>query len=156
MRRSPRSTAAALLLAAAVALGTAACTGSGSDDDTAAPDGADGTAPTLAWPTAIDPSAAEGSFFVVWTGVADSAEGPEKLQPQIDALAAAGYTTLPWDPACQTDAEEQLGGLTGFADPLGVGVAFASAEEAGAFHTLYEGGDVVSVTEGTYTCAAAS
>ena len=154
MRRTPRSTAAALLLAAAVTLGTAACTGS--DDDAATPDAdADGTAPTLAWPASIDPATAEDSFFVVWTDVADSAEGPEKLQPTIDALAAAGYTTLPWDPACQSGAEELLGGLTGFADPLGVGVAFASAEDAGTFDTLYEGA-TVSVTEGTYTCATSS
>jgi hypothetical protein len=155
MRRTPRSTAAALLLAAAVTLGTAACTGS--DDDAATPDSdaGDGTAATLAWPTAIDPATAEDSVFVVWTDVADSAAGPEKLQPTIDALAAAGYTTLPWDPACQSGAEELLGGLTGFADPLGVGVAFASAEDAGAFDTLYEGA-TVSVTEGTYTCAKPS
>ncbi|MDC7120770.1 hypothetical protein OMK64_04395 [Cellulomonas fimi] len=155
MRRTPRSTAAALLLAAAVVLGTAACTGS--DDETATPDagGGDGTAATLAWPTAIDPATAEDSFFVVWTDVAESSEGPEKLQPTIDALAAAGYTTLPWDPACQSGAEEQLGGLTGYADPLGVGVAFATAEDAGAFDTLYEGA-TVSILEGTYTCAKAS
>ena len=154
MRRTPRSTAAALLLASAVALGTAACTGS--DDDTSTPDGgADGTAATLAWPTAIDPASTDDPFFVVWTDVSESADGPEKLQPTIDALAAAGYTTLPWDPACQSGAEERLGGLTGYTDPLGVGVAFATAEDAGAFDTLYEGA-TVSVTEGTYTCAKPS
>ncbi len=154
MRQSPRTAAAALVLAAAVTLGTAACTGSA--DDTTTPDGGDGSAPTIAWPTAIDPAAAGEAFWVVWTGIADTAEGPEKLQPNIDALAAAGYTTLPWDPACQSGAEERLGGLTGFADPLGVGVAFTSAEEAGMFDTLYEGDATIAVTEGTYTCTAAS
>ncbi|AEE45107.1 hypothetical protein [Cellulomonas fimi] len=153
MRQTLRSTAAALLLAGTVALGASACTGS-DDTSTDAPDG-EGTAVTPAWPTAIDPATAQDAFWVVWTDVADTAEGAAKLQPTIDALAAAGYTTLPWDPACQSGAEEQLGGLTGYADPLGVGVAFASAEEAGMFDTLYEGA-TVSVTEGTYTCTPAS
>jgi hypothetical protein len=153
MRHTPRSAAAALLLAGAVVLGASACTGS-DDEPTETPEGA-GAVATPSWPTPIDPATAQDAFWVVWTDVAESAEGPEKLQPTIDALAAAGYTTLPWDPACQSGAEERLGGLTGFADPLGVGVAFASAEEAGMFDTLYEGA-TVSVTEGTYTCATAS
>ena len=66
-----------------------------------------------------------------------------------------GYPTLPWDPACQTGTEEQLAGLTGFADPLGVGVVFATAQDAGTFDTLYEG-NTVSLTTGPYTCGATS
>ena len=69
------------------------------------------------------------------------------LQPSIDSLAALGYQTLPWDPACQSGAEELLAGLTGFADPLGVGVVFATAQDAGTFDTLYDG-NTISMTRG--------
>ncbi|WP_315094043.1 hypothetical protein [uncultured Cellulomonas sp.] len=151
MRQPRRSTAAALLLSATLLLGTAACTG---DDPADTPDEAspaDATAPT--WPTAIDPTATAEPFWVVWTDVVQTGEGDTTtLQPTIDSLSALGYPTLPFDPACQSGAEEQLAGLTGFADPLGVGIAFASAQDAGMFDTLYEG-TTVSLTEGTYTCA---
>jgi hypothetical protein len=94
--------------------------------------------------------------FVVWTDVVETGEGDTTtLQPSIDALAALGYPTLPWDPACQTGTEELLAGLTGFADPLGVGVVFATAQDAGTFDTLYEG-NTVSLTTGPYTCGATS
>lgn len=146
--RRRTSPAAALLLGLGLAL-TAGCSGSSDEpDDAAAPGG------ELTWPEAIDVEDAEGPFWVVWTGVAESGADVEaELQPSVDALAEVGYDTLPWDPKCQTTAEEQLVELTGYTDPLGVGVPFASAEDAGAFDTLYEGA-VVTVTEGTHACAA--
>lgn len=150
MRQPRRSIVAALTLSAAL-LSTAACTGGGGDDDDA-----DSTpvATTPAWPTAIDPTTTTEPFFVVWTDVVETGEGDvTALQPSIDSLSALGYQTLPWDPACQSGTEERLAGLTGFADPLGVGVVFATAQDAGTFDTLYEGA-TVSVTEGTYTCGA--
>jgi hypothetical protein len=153
MRQPRRSIVAALTLSAAL-LSTAACTGGGSDD-TADTDSAV-AATTPAWPTAIDPATTTEPLFVVWTDVVETGEGDATtLQPSIDSLAALGYQTLPWDPACQSGAEERLAGLTGFADPLGVGVVFATAQDAGTFDTLYEG-STISVTEGTYTCGAAS
>ena len=154
MRTPRRSIVAALTLSAAL-LSTAACTGGGGDDDAdadASDAAAAATAPT--WPTAIDPATTTEPFFVVWTDVVETGEGDTTtLQPSIDSLSALGYQTLPWDPACQSGAEEQLAGLTGFANPLGVGVVFASAQDAGTFDTLYEGA-TVSLTEGTYTCGA--
>lgn len=142
--------AAALALALGLAALTAGCTGSSSDE----PDATAAPADELTWPEAIDPAAAEGEFFVVWTGVAESGADVEaELQPSVDALAEVGYDTLPWDPRCQTGAEESLAALTGYTDPLGVGIPFASPEDVGAFDTLYEGA-VVSVTEGTHTCTA--
>ena len=152
MRQPRRSLVAALMLSAAL-LSTAACTGGGGgDDDTAADPSAAATTP--AWPTAIDPTTTTEPLFVVWTDVVETGDGnTTTLQPSIDSLAALGYQTLPWDPACQSGAEEQLAGLTGFADPLGVGVVFETAQDAGIFDTLYEGA-TVSVTEGTYTCGA--
>ena len=141
------------MLSAAL-LGTAACTGGGGDDDASSETDASAAATTPAWPTAIDPAATTDPFFVVWTDVVETGEGDTTtLQPSIDSLSALGYQTLPWDPACQSGAEEQLAGLTGFANPLGVGVVFASAQDAGMFDTLYEGA-TVSLTEGTYTCGA--
>ena len=154
MRQPRRSIVAALTLSAAL-LSTAACTGGGGDDDTDArtPSVA---ATTPAWPTAIDPTTTTEPLFVVWTDVVETGDGDTTtLQPSIDSLAALGYQTLPWDPACQSGAEERLAGLTGFADPLGVGVVFATAQDAGIFDTLYEGA-TVSMTEGPYTCGAAS
>ncbi|KQY47203.1 hypothetical protein [Cellulomonas sp. Root137] len=152
MRQPRRSTAAALTLSAALLLSTAACTGGDADD--AAPTTDEVTAPT--WPTAIDPTATTEQFWVVWTEVVETGAGDTTtLQPSIDSLAALGYPTLPLDPACQSGAEEQLAGLTGYGDPLGVGVAFGSAQDAGVFDTLYEGA-TVSITPGTYTCGTAS
>jgi hypothetical protein len=154
MRQPFRSTVAALSLSAVLLLGTSGCTG-GDDDSTAdaTADAASGTPAASSWPTAIDPATAADPFWVVWTDVTETGDGDTAaLQPSIDSLSALGYQTLPWDPACQSGAEEQLAGLTGYANPLGVGVAFASEEDAGTFYTLYDGG--VSLTEGTYTCGA--
>ena len=150
MRQPRRSIVAALTLSAAL-LSTAACTG-GSDDEAAPQTEVAAAAP--AWPTAIDPATTTEPLFVVWTDVVETGEGDTTaLQPSIDSLAALGYQTLPWDPACQGGAEELLAGLTGFANPLGVGVVFASAQDAGTFDTLYDG-KTVSLTEGTYTCGS--
>ena len=44
-----------------------------------------------------------------------------------------------------------LPSLTRFVDPLGVGVVFATAQDAATFDTLYEG-NTITVLEGTYTC----
>ncbi|WP_157453753.1 hypothetical protein [Cellulomonas sp. Root485] len=154
MRQPRRSIVAALMLSAAL-LSTAACTGGGGDDDDTAADPSV-AATTPAWPTAIDPATTTEPLFVVWTDVVETGEGDTTaLQPSIDSLAALGYQTLPWDPACQSGAEERLAGLTGFADPLGVGVVFATAQDAGTFDTLYDG-NTISVTDGTYTCGATS
>jgi hypothetical protein len=151
MRQPRRSTSAALLLCATLALSTSACTGDDADADSDAAPADAATAP--AWPTAVDPATTAEPFWVVWTGVVETGDGDTAtLQPAIDSLSALGYQTLPWDPACQSGAEEQLAGLTGFADPLGVGVAFGSAQDAGTFDTLYDGA-TVSLTEGTFTCA---
>lgn len=146
--RRRTSPAAVLLVALGLAL-TAGCTGSSEEPADAAQTGGE-----LTWPEAIDVDEAEGEFWVVWTGVAESGADVEAaLQPSVDALAEVGYDTLPWDPKCQSGAEESLIALTGYADPLGVGVPFATAEDAGAFDTLYEGA-VVTVTPGTHTCGA--
>lgn len=154
MRQPRRSTVAALTLCAALLLSTAACTGDDADDPAAPASSAPADATT--WPTAIDPTATADPFWVVWTDVTETGDGDTAaLQPSIDSLSSLGYQTLPWDPACQSGAEEQLAGLTGFADPLGVGVAFGSAQDAGTFDTLYDGA-TVSLTEGTYTCGASS
>ena len=153
MRQPRRSIVAALTLSAAL-LSTAACTSGGGDDNADTDSAVAATTP--AWPTAIDPTTTTEPLFVVWTDVVETGEGDTTaLQPSIDSLAALGYQTLPWDPACQSGAEEQLAGLTGFANPLGVGVVFATAQDAGTFDTLYDGA-TVSVTEGTYTCGTAS
>ena len=154
MRQPRRSTVAALTLTAALLLTTSACTGG---DEDATPDPApSGTPAATTWPTAIDPTVTSEPFWVVWTDVTETGDGDTTaLQPSIDSLSALGYPTLPWDPACQSGAEEQLAGLTGITDPLGVGVAFASEQDAGTFFTLYDG-SMVSLTEGTYTCGAAS
>lgn len=145
----------AIALATVLVSALAACTTHGDD----APDAPTSPAPstqaspdTLAWPQAVDPAQTDGLFFVVWTAVEETAAGPTALQSDIDDLAQVGYHTLPWDPACQSGAEEQLAGLTGYADPLGVGVAFATERDAGVFSSLYQG-HTVSVTQGTYTCA---
>ncbi|GEK22105.1 hypothetical protein [Cellulomonas xylanilytica] len=154
MRQPRRSIVAALTLSAAL-LSTAACTGGGGDDGQENADPAV-TATTPAWPTAIDPTSTTEPIYVVWTDVVETGEGDTaKLQPTIDSLGTLGYQTLPWDPACQTGAEELLAGLTGFTNPLGVGVVFASAQDAGTFDTLYDG-NTISLTPGTYTCGASS
>jgi hypothetical protein len=158
MRSHRRSTAAALLLSAALVLGTAACTGGGDDGTDAAPStGASAAGTTLDWPKAIDPAATTEPFVVVWTALVENGDGAtQKVEPEIEKLGQVGYQTLPWSPSCQSTAGEQLQALTGYADPLGVGVAFATAEDASKFDTLYEGSNTISVTTGTYTCAAAS
>ncbi|GIG19537.1 hypothetical protein Cch01nite_02610 [Cellulomonas chitinilytica] len=155
MRPHRRSTAAALLLSASLVLATAACTGGGDDADDAPPSSPTAAGTTVEWPTAIDPATTTDAFWVVWTDVVENGDGAtQKVQPTIEKLGEVGYDTLPWDPSCQSGAEEQLAGLTGYADPLGVGVAFATAEDAGKFDTLFEG--TISVTQGTYTCATSS
>lgn len=111
------------------------------------------SAAALTWPSAIDPAQADGAFYVVWTDVEEASQGAKPLQPEVAKLATLGYTTIPWDPSCQEHAAEQLTTLTSYAKPYGVGLAFASARDAGVFSTLYAGkGRTVSVTEGTYTC----
>jgi hypothetical protein len=157
MRSHRRSTAAALLLSASLVLATAACTGGGDDADAAPSTDASAAGTAMDWPKAIDPATTTDAFWVVWTDVVENGDGAtQQVQPTIEKLGEVGYSTLPWDPSCQSGAEEQLAGLTGYADPIGVGVAFATAEDAGKFDTLYEGNNTISVTQGTYTCAAAS
>ena len=157
--RQPRRGIVAALSLVAVLLSTAACTGDDSPDNNAAGTAAaaaEGAADAPEWPTSIDPTTAADPFFVVWTDVVETGAGDTTtLQASIDSLSALGYQTLPWDPACQSSAKELLAVLTGFTDPLGVGVAFASAQDAGTFDTLYDGA-TVSLTEGTFTCGAAS
>jgi hypothetical protein len=142
--RQRTAPAAALTLLIAVAL-TSACTSSKG----AAVD----TGPT--WPAAITlPADSTTQFWVVWTAVADTKDGVDaELQPAVDQLKAAGYDAKPWDPTCQTGAKEALVALTGYTDPVAVGLAFASDKDAGTFNTLYDG-PVVSVTPGTNACAA--
>ena len=150
-RTQRRVAAVALVLAACAAL--AGCTHADAKPHAAATK--QPSADALAWPKAVDPAQANGQFYVVWTAVEETSDGPTKLQPEIDKLAKAGYQVLPWDPSCQSGAKEQLAALTGYKDPLGVGVAFGSARDAGVFDTLYHGagGSTKSVTQGTYTCA---
>jgi|GEM_PF-847750 len=157
MRSHRRSTAAALLLSAALVLGTAACTGGGDDGADAAPSTDASAGTTIDWPKAVDPAATTEPFVVVWTAVVENGDGAtQQVQPEIEKLNEVGYQTLPWSPSCQSTAGEQLSALTGYADPLGVGVAFATAEDASKFDTLYEASNTISMTTGTYTCAAAS
>ncbi len=138
--RTPRQ---CLLPAAAVlaaALLTTACGG-----------GEQGVDPSTAdWPAAVTPADAEGDFWVVWTAVAENGDDPA-LTTEIDRLADVGYEVEPWAPACQSGAQERLEQLTGYPEPVGVGVAFASEEDAGVFDTRDEGA-TVSVTSGTWTC----
>ncbi|MFI2754379.1 hypothetical protein ACGIF2_13195 [Cellulomonas sp. P22] len=145
MRTPPRPARAAALvpLIAALAL-TAGCSGGGP----AAP-------PTPEWPTALTVDADTAApFWVVWTAVAEQGDtAASTLQPALDQLDEAGYSGQEWDPACVTASEQQLAALTGYADVVGVGVAFASEKDVGAFDTLFEG-TVVSVTSGEYTCTA--
>ena len=111
------------------------------------------TGPT--WPVAISrPADTTTKFWVVWTAIAETKTGvTAELQPAVDKLKAAGYDTAPWDPKCQTGAKESLVALTGYADPVAVGLVFASDQDAGAFNTLF-GGSIVSVTPGTNACAS--
>lgn len=141
-RRRHAPAAALVPLLAALTL-TAGCSG----DSTATP--------TLEWPTALTLDAdTPAPIWVVWTAVAEQGDAAAAtLQPALDQLDEAGYSGQEWDPACVTASEEQLAALTGYADVVGVGVAFASEQEVGAFDTLFDGA-VVSVTSGEYTCAA--
>lgn len=102
------------------------------------------------WPDAVAPADADGEFWVVWTAVAETAEDAA-LGTEVERLAGLGYDVEPWDPACQTGAAETLAGLTGYAAPAAVGVAFASQEDAGVFDTRDDGA-TVSLTGGTWTC----
>lgn len=136
----PRRTAAALLAAGALALPLAACTGD---------DGVDPS--TAAWPEAVAPAEAEGDLWVVWTAVAD-AGGEGALEEEVSRLGELGYDAEAWDPECQEGAGAQIAGVTGYADPVAVGLAFASEEDAGVFDTRYEGA-TVSLTTGPWTCA---
>ncbi|UZN02294.1 hypothetical protein [Cellulomonas sp. S1-8] len=143
MRPTPRHrgrVAAAVLLSVAALLSTAACSGGDEGVDPSAAD----------WPTAVTPADTDGDFWVVWTAIAETVDDPA-LATEIDRLAEQGYEVETWSPGCQDGAQEQLGGLTGYAEPVGVGVAFASEEDAGIFDTRDEG-TTVSVTTGAWTC----
>ncbi|MDM7854368.1 hypothetical protein [Cellulomonas alba] len=144
----------AALVAVAASLALTACSAhpSGSGAPHLTPTLA-ASADALSWPTAIDPSQADGPFYVVWTQVEEGSGGTKVLQPEVDRLASLGYHTVPWDPACQEHAAEQLTTLTSYKKPVGIGVAFETARDAGVFTTLDQGkGRTVAVTEGTYTC----
>jgi hypothetical protein len=143
----------AALVAVTASLALTACTAhpSGSGAPVVAPT-TDASAAALTWPTAIDPTQADGAFYVVWTDLEEETQGTKVLQPEVDALAKLGYSTIPWEPSCQEHAAEQISSTTGLKKPLGVGLAFASARDAGVFDTLYQG-RTLAVTEGTYTCA---
>ena len=138
-RMRPRHLHRHALAALAVALLATAC----SADPGVDPSSAD-------WPEAVTPAEAEGEFWVVWTAVAETAEDPT-LGTEVERLADLGYDVEPWDPSCQTGAADVLAGLTGYAEPAAVGVAFASEEDAGVFDTRDEGA-TVSLTGGTWTC----
>jgi hypothetical protein len=143
----------AALVAVAASVALTACTAHPSGAIPSAPAPSDASAAALTWPSAIDPAQAQGAFYVVWTDVEEASQGAKVLQPEVDKLSTLGYQTIPWDPACQEHAAEQLTALTSYKKPLGVGLAFATARDAGVFSTLYSGkGRTVSVTEGTYTC----
>ncbi|QGQ18623.1 hypothetical protein GC089_04405 [Cellulomonas sp. JZ18] len=127
-------------LALALALGLAACSG-----------GDEGVDPSTAdWPEAVAPAEADGDLWVVWTAVAETgSEGA--LEEEVSRLGELGYDAQAWDPQCQEGAGEKIAGLTGYADPTAVGLAFASEEDAGVFDTRYEGATVM-ITSGAYTC----
>lgn len=132
--------AATLALTTLTLLGAAACSS-----------GSEGVDPSTAdWPTAITPADADGDFWVVWTAVSQDVDDPA-LVTEIDRLAEEGYEVEPWAPACQSGAQEQLSTLTQFAEPVGIGVAFGSEEDAGIFDTRDEG-TTVTVTKGAWTC----
>ncbi len=138
--RHPRGRVAAVALSVAVLLTTAACSGGDGGVDPSAAD----------WPEAISPADADGDFWVVWTAVAENGDDPA-LATETARLAEQGYETEPWSPQCQAGALEQISGLTGYAEPVGVGVAFASEEDAGVFDTRDEG-TTVTVSSGSWTC----
>ena len=128
-------------LAALTLLATAAC---GADADA-------GVDPAAAdWPTAVSPADADGDVWAVWTAVDASADA-EALTAEVARLDQQGYDVEPTDPACQEGAQEQLAALTGIAEPVAVGVLFASEEDAGVFDTRDEG-TTVSLTSGAWTC----
>lgn len=140
--RTPRRgrVAATLTLSFAALLLVSACSG-----------GDEGVDPSTAdWPTAITPADADGEFVVVWTAIAENGEDPA-LATEVARLADEGYEVEAWSPACQSGAQEGLSALTGFAEPVGVGVAFATDEDAGIFDTRDEG-TTISVTKGTWAC----
>ncbi|WP_309134282.1 hypothetical protein [Cellulomonas sp.] len=141
---APRRATTPLLaapLALGLVLGLAACSG-----------GDEGVDPSTAdWPEAVAPAEADGDLWVVWTAVAEAGD-EGGLEEEVTRLGELGYDAEAWDPACQEGAAETLAGLTEFADPVGVGLAFASAEDAGVFDTRYEG-ETVSITPGAYTCS---
>ena len=138
--RTPRRGLDAAPVSTLALLTLAACSG-----------GDEGVDPSTAdWPAAIDPATADGEFFVVWTRVSDSDQDPV-LAAEVDRLAEEGYDVEPWSPECQSGAKERLSELTGFPEPAAVGVAFATAEDAGIFDTRDEGA-TVSLTEGSWTC----
>jgi len=143
MRHTPRRprgrVAATLLLSVATLLSAAACSGGTGVDPS-----------TADWPAAIDPADADGEFWVVWTAIAETGDDPA-LATEVDRLAEEGYDAEAWSPACQAGAQEKLTTLTGYGEPVGVGLAFASEEDAGVFDTRDEG-TTVSVTTGTWTC----
>ncbi|GIG38935.1 hypothetical protein [Cellulomonas phragmiteti] len=113
--------------------------------------GDEGVDPSTAdWPAAVTPADADGEFWVVWTAVAEDGDDPA-LATEVARLADEGYEVEPWSPACQSGAQEQLAGLTDFAEPVGVGVAFASEQDAGVFDTR-DAGTTISLTRGTWTC----
>ncbi|WP_163276289.1 hypothetical protein [Cellulomonas iranensis] len=129
------------VLAAVTLLVSAAC---GSDADA-------GVDPSAAdWPAAVSPAEADGDVWAVWTAVDASADA-EALTAEVARLDQQGYDVEPVDPACQEGAHEQLAALTGIAEPVAVGVLFASEEDAGVFDTRDEG-TTVSVTSGAWTC----
>lgn len=145
LRPPVRTSGRAVGLALALALAVTGCTGG--DDEAEA--GVDPS--TQDWPAAVDPATAEGDVWVVWTAVAEDGD-----QAAVDAAVAelrtAGYAdAAPLDPACQEGTGEVLGGVTGIDDPTAVGVAFASAEDAGVFDTRFAG-TTVSLTSGPWTC----
>ncbi|GAA4627391.1 hypothetical protein [Cellulomonas oligotrophica] len=145
VRTAARTTARAAGLALALALAVTGCTGG--DDEAEA--GVDPS--TQDWPAAVDPATAEGDVWVVWTAVAEDGD-----QAAVDAAVAelrtAGYAdAAPLDPACQEGTAELLGAM-GFDEPTAVGLAFASAEDAGVFDTRFAG-TTVSLTSGPWTCA---
>ena len=144
-RRVPRRDALAAGLAAATLHVTAAC-GTGTSAGTDA-----GVDPSAAdWPAAVSPADADGDVWAVWTAVDASADA-EAVTAEVARLGEQGYDVQPTDPACQDGAHEQLAALTGIAEPVAVGVLFASEEDAGVFDTRDEG-TTVSVTSGAWTC----
>ncbi|SFJ79199.1 hypothetical protein [Cellulomonas sp. KH9] len=138
MRTHPRGRLAAAAALSATLLLTACSGDQGVDPSTAD------------WPAAVTPADADGEFWVVWTAIAENGDDPA-LATEVERLADEGYEVDPWAPSCQSGAQDALSGLTGYGEPVGVGVAFGSEEDAGVFDTRDEG-STVSITKGTWTC----